>query len=274
MKAEGRRQNPKKALAVLCVLCALCGELVSAWEPPALRAVPGLPSLNFGAATGDDASCGSAAHVDNLDPFTFCAWIYPTTLTSGRVIFGKQQNTSNERSIYVLASGDLGAYLTRQTGADEYLTNDTPLTTNAWHWICVTYNSAASSGQKINIYHATLTGDPVESTYQLTDEGSGSANVDASGTLVLGNLSTSATSAFQGRIAMAMYWAKEFSSNEVRMHKWRPFCVAGTSGATCRGFWELGWTGTSTQPDLSGGGSNCTVTGATRADHVPKVRRP
>jgi len=48
----------------------------------------------------------------------------------------------------------------------------------------------------------------------------------------------------------------------------RPFC----SG--CTTYYELGWASTGTQPDLSGSGNKGTVTGATVAAHVLKVRWP
>lgn len=174
------------------------------------------------------------------------------------------------------SAGNLEVVADCSTTDAGYITSDTPFSggnLNKWHFVAVTWDSAGGAGQQINIYVGNLTAAAAERAYGTTTDCVGSVVSPAGGQFTVGNRASpgSTNVAFQGRIAWASFWNRTLTLAEIQQHQFRPFCNQ-TNG--CVLFAEYGWAGTGTQPDLSGNGSNGTVTGATVANHVPKVRWP
>lgn len=109
-----------------------------------------------------------------------------------------------------------------------------------------------------------------EATYASRTVGSGATQTTVTA-LVVGNRSASPFNvAWQGTISTLIWHNARLTQAELNVWAERPQPLAGTT----RLFMELGWAGTGTQGDLSGNGNNGTVTGATAANHAPKVRWP
>jgi hypothetical protein len=220
-------------------------------------------SLNF-ANTTDYVNCASAAGIDNIEPFTFWAWIYLNSLNTDAQLFGKRSGGAGKNLYLSDALGNLGLYVGRGTGEDEYITNDTPLSATTWQFVSCTHNSGASAGQRIHIYTGTLSALATERTYGTATDGSSTTPPEAAGNFVLGNESVGASLSLRGRIAVAGYVSGVLTLAQIQSLQFMPRRIVNTIG-----FWQLGFNGTGTQADLSGNGHNGTVSGAVVADHVP-----
>lgn len=218
-------------------------------------------SLTFGAATSDRVDCGSAATLNNLDPFTWMGAVYPTTLTDTRKISTKGGNKRWEISG---TAGNIRLRVAQATTAADYTTNTTPLATlNKWYFIAVSYNSAGAAGQMINIYTGDWATAMSEATYGVATDGVGAVTSDAADILMIGN-NAGGTLAFQGRIGHFSVYNVELTLAQIEAQRLRQFAAAN-----CRMFHQLGFDGTGTQLDKSGNANNGTVTGATVSAHHP-----
>lgn len=223
-------------------------------------------ALLFGGAATDRVDHGSGSSVDNLNPLTFAAWIYPTSLSNALTIFQKGTfGTGTARAFTIRADGNLNMAVSRATTATSYRTNTTPLSANVWRFVAVTFDSGAGAGQVVNIYTGALTAAATEATYGTATDGSGAVGDDSAHPFVVGNDATATpASAFPGRIAVAAYFNRVLSLVEIQSFQFRRYPL---SGCVLRA--EYGYAGTGAQQDYSGSGNTGTVTGATVADHVP-----
>ena len=220
-------------------------------------------ALTFGGATSDRVNCGSGASLDDLSPFTWMAWIYPTAFTSGRRLAEKGSSTQK----VMLLSGTSGDWRLQvaRTVASNYITNDTPLALNTWKFVAATFDTGGGAGEIINLYTGGLNTIATESSYTSPADGSGAVTADASGDFVIGNVGVATfNQAFEGRIAFFGVWNRALSLGEIRAQQFRPHVTSG-----CVLFQYLGFAGTGTQPDYLGNANAGTVTGATVSDHVP-----
>lgn len=170
-------------------------------------------------------------------------------------MFRMQDTSGNLRANKLRAGGDT---------AINYVTNDAPLSANAWRCVAATMDTSVTSSC-IHIYTGSLTANMVERAYGTSDNGSGtSTNDDSAKKLFLGNIAAD-TQAFVGDIGPIALFNRILSLGEIQSWQFRPRLLAG-----CVGFWRLGRNGTSVQPDLSGNGNAGTVeTGITRVADVP-----
>lgn len=225
-------------------------------------------ALTFGNATSDRVNHASATSLDDLAAWTVVMWVFPTTFTVDRSMWGKQDGAGNGRNSYIIGTGtgECGVYVKRATSFDEAVTNNGVfVTTNQWYFIAQTYDSAASAGSRIHIYYGSLSSIAAEATYTSVVNGSGAVN-DAGSNFGVGNLNGdgSPANAFQGRIANLLHWNRVLSLGEIIEQQFKPHVTSG-----CVLYTECGFNGTGTQPDWSGNGNAGTVTGATIGDHVP-----
>jgi hypothetical protein len=228
-----------------------------------------LASLNF-TATGDRVACGSATMLDNQDSYTGLAWVYRNAAAaSGRKVFSKGDNPIHNFQL-TGTSGDMQFNRFRATTNAQATTNTTPVALNTWVFLAWSFDTGASAGNVAKVYHGTLTSIAAEASYSVNSDGSGTPNDDAAADLAIGNRSTGASfdQPFPGRIAFFAIYDRVLTLAELRAMQFRPFCHS----PDCKLFVQLGWGGAGTQADLSGNGNNCTVTGATKADHMPTAR--
>jgi len=222
-------------------------------------------ALNFITTDANKVDFGSAANLDNLDPFTFWGWIRPTSLVDNTKIYAKHTTNINHRFRLTGTTGNMSFFRLRAGGQLHYRTDDDPLSVNNWNFVAVTFDTANAAGELVNIYTGGLTALAAESTYNLTDDFSGALDDDSAENFVVGN-GPGSTSAFIGDIAVFGFIARELTLDELISLQFNPRVVADT-----RVFSHLGFNGTGTQPDWSGNGSDGTVTGTTIVDHVPLV---
>ena len=222
-------------------------------------------ALKFGAATSDRVDIGSGASLDTLDPWTYMAWVYPTTITSSRVCgFHKGTSATTRRRFRIDdSSGNLSVFWQRQGVDLSYVANTLPLTINTWHFIAATGNTGASAGNIVHIYKGTLTTLAAEVGYSTKTDGDSPPNDDGANNMAIGN-SNNTTLAFQGSIACGIYIAGELTLAQIRQWQFNPRKLENA-----RWFCHLGFVGTGAQPDWSGNFNAGTVTGATVAPHVP-----
>ncbi len=226
-------------------------------------------SLLFGGATSDRVSIAAAASINDLDPFTYLLWLYPTATTNARRIFQKAL-VGDTPGGYKFArlngtggtSGNIEFTIKRATTDATRITNDRPLNAglNAWVFLACGF---ASSVPEMHVWTGSLTALATENTYGTTNNGAGAVTGDNASDLVAGNYVT-ANQAFPGRIAVFAVFNRLLTLAEIRSWQFRPRKIDG-----CVLFYELGFNGTATQPDWSGNGNAGTVTGATIAAHVP-----
>ncbi len=223
-------------------------------------------ALTFGAATSDRVACGSNAVLDNLNPLTILAWVYPTTLTAGRFICNKGTGLHTQNGFPLSGTGGDIEYIRGRatTDADRW-TNSTPLATlNKWYCVAATFDSTQTPNS--HIYTGTLTTMMAEATYNASSaDGSGAVFDDSANNFVIGNKNAASfNSAFQGRLAVLAYFNRVLTLGEIKSWQFNPRKLSG-----CVGFWILGFNGTGNQPDLSGNFNAGTVTGAAVSGHVP-----
>lgn len=224
-----------------------------------LLAVPTPAALTFGAATSDKVDCGSAANLDNLDPFTALLWIYPTTLTAGRGLFCKGAGSGNLRVIRIEDPDEINV-IVWGSSFGSLATNNANLTVNTWWFVALVFDSAAGTDK--HVYVGNLTTPAVETTYAANND-SGTPPDDNTYNLKLGNRD-SETVAFQGRIATVAYVNKAMTLTEIKQWQGMTLPTLETKLSI-----HLGLNGTTVVTDWSGQANTCTVTGATTAAHVP-----
>ena len=219
-------------------------------------------ALDFGALTSDRVDHGSGASMDDLDPYTFMCWVFPTAFSNVRAFF--QKGDPSRRLMVLGTAGNLRVLLARATTDTDYRTSGNPMSLNAWNFCASAVDSSESAGNVVHIYVGSLNAEAVETTYSLKTDGEGAIDSDAGDNFFLGNRPANHTLSFQGRIAVAAYDNSFLTLAQIRSWQFKPRNLPSTVLYTHPGF-----NGTGAQPDLSGKGNNGTVTGATVANHVP-----
>lgn len=232
--------------------------------------LPVRPALTF-SGSADKLNCGSGSSLDDLNTATVLVWVYPTSLdTAPRRIAHKGLLGSGFRILSLgTTAGEFRVAVERATVSLTADSTGAPVTTNAWQFLGGQWNTGGGDTDQ-KLFHGTLTTVVAEVSYSSRTAGSGAPISNASADQIIGNQSNNGNP-FPGRIAWMGIWNRVLTLQEIRAQQFRPFCKS-TDG--CVLFVHLGWAGTGTQPDLSGNGNNCTVTGATVADHAPLVRWP
>jgi len=214
-------------------------------------------SLTFGANTTDLVSIAASSSINNLDPFTYCWWMYVTTWTGSRDPFTK---IGSGQLIAMQLDGTTGAgnlklTITGSTGSIVLLTTGQNMAVNTWYFCAATYNSANSS-DKANIYVGTL------ATPVALALGSGASAVtgthdDSANPIRIGNNATP-NAVLQGDMAWLGVWNKELSLAQLKDQQYFPHVTSGNVV-----FMHLNNSTTGTQLDQSGLQNKGTVTGAT-----------
>ena len=216
-------------------------------------------ALTFGAATSDRVTHGSAAVLDNLDPYTWLVWIRPTTLTNNRIIVGKSTSPGTGKMLAVNGTGGNVQVLVNRATDLSYTTSDTPMSLNTWGFIAATFNSANAAGEIVNIYGGTETVIAVERALATTTNGTAPNDDESTTNLTVGNFD-GGTSTFQGQIAWVGVWNIEMTLAQIQAQQYFPHVTSG-----CVFFARYNNSTVGTQYDFSGFQNNGTVTGATVA---------
>lgn len=181
-------------------------------------------ALTYGAGVNDVTNYTNNSALANMTAVTYALWIYPTTLTNARSIFGKLRRN-------LALNGTIGnvSFTVARTTQTQFITNDFPLVNvNTWYFIAVTYNSAVSP--TVHIYSGKLDTTLVERTYGTATDGSGTATDDSTSALGVGNNQGSSPSgvAFQGRVAWFGVWNRALSIGELKDQQYNPHVTSGS----------------------------------------------
>jgi hypothetical protein len=210
----------------------------------------------------DNINFGSGAALDNLAAATILLWVkLPSVANALRAWFSKDPAGALSIICFRRVGDGTSLRFTIDRGVGTAMTRDTlTATLVANEWMCLAFVWNIGSG-RCEIHKGNLT-TPMADRSTGGSSGSGAKEDDSAGDWKIG--------AYTGTNADAAQWAthaifnRDLSAAEIE--EWRAGTVIQSGLAA---YHELGWNGTSTQPDLSGNGHAGTVTGATVADHVP-----
>jgi hypothetical protein len=227
-------------------------------------------SLVLGGASTHSAIKTSPTGMTTLTTLTWIGYVYPTTLTSGRVMWSRRDDGPDGPFFSLSGTGgDVRFVRDHATTDTDYITNNTPLSAlNAWRCLAVTFDTGAGAGEFVNIYHGSFAALLAECTYGTATDGTGALTADGgTGTAYrLGNNNGDTTS-FQGRIGPAALFNRVLSLGELQSWQYRPRVMAG-----CVAFHVCGINGTTNVPDWSGNGNLLATTSLTLGNLIPLRR--
>lgn len=222
-------------------------------------------SLSFASAGTDKVDCGSAAVLDNLDPFTVVMWLDNQDTTTTRVLVCKATSADNGWRI-IFSNADNLSLIVPGTSNWSYQSPDSSISTGL-QMLAIVFDSGAAAGSQGRLYRGTRTSIISELSYQNQTDGSGQAD-DSGQPLEWGNLSGVGSFGVGSDVSRVALYNTALSLDDLRTLQFAP--PSGWRRSDCVDLHEFGlWHGTGSQIDLSGNGNHGTVTGATVADHAP-----
>lgn len=228
--------------------------------------------LAFATDSTDRLNCGSASNLDNISAGTVATWLNVTTL--GATNFGAVASKSN--TAYTVFkewditdatnSGRPWMEIDRATTNLECRSTQIPATGQPI-FVAYTWNTAGTNTDQ-HIYYGTLTTNVAETSYSLQQVGTGTVQDDSAESWGIGNMAGGTASAGGGvrTIYWVGVWNRQLSLAEIQAQQFHPHNTGSNENVLMV---NLGWNGTGTQPDVTGNGNNCTVTGATQGSHYP-----
>ncbi|TAL13938.1 hypothetical protein EPN95_04595 [Patescibacteria group bacterium] len=215
-------------------------------------------------AIDDLIDLGSPALLDNVNIFSWGAWIYPKSLgeaSLGAIVNKGSSSSSLRRQIQMVATSTFQGRVGGTTVATAVAANNT-ITFNAWQFIAMTHSTANGL---IKLYHALPQNALAEVTYASQVAGATPSD-DSALNWFIGNASAGNIT-FDGFISSVTFFNVQLALEELQMLM-RGKIPRRTS---LIGHWEL-YGVASPEPDFSGNQNNGTVTGAVLADHAPVGR--
>ncbi len=210
--------------------------------------------------TDDRIAVTAAVSINDLDPFTYLAWLSHDTSGSFDRVIAKGANEEKDLRLH---NPEIQFAVLQTTNPLSYITSDTAAPTGVWTCIAATYDNGATP--RAHIYHGSLTAIVIEAaSYSTSDDGIGTPTTE-SGNMTIGNR-LDFTRGMDGRIAIIQVVDRALTLAEIRSWQFRPRFLSGTKLLHYPGL-----NGTGTQPDLSGN-NNSGTTGGTNiavAAHVP-----
>jgi len=222
-------------------------------------------ALSF-AAANREAIVSNDSSIEGLTAFTFMGWIKTNATAKDDGIFYRVN--ASDGSVYRLifddTSGNMQFATWRASGIGFRTTNDAPVSNDVWTCVAGTFD--ATNGAEV--YTGTLDSPMVESSYGTESPESGVLDTN-DGDLILGNhIATKSTRFLDGSMAKFKHFDTRLTVEELILQQY-----LNVPSAALKIDMELGTSGTTTQEDLSGFGNTAAITGATKSDHVPLVRR-
>jgi len=224
-------------------------------------------SLTFGTATTDVVNHGSQSVVDDLDPFTWLAWIYPTSWAVNRILIRKGAAVTGRKVIFMNTSlGQLQVNVDRVTTDTDYTTNQI-ISLNNWWRVGLVFNSQGSVNNIANIYYAIGSTAPIrEATYQGITDGAGAIDSDAPNPLTVGNRDGS-VGAFPGQIAWVGIYKGALTPAEMA----EQFIVPSSTMLVFSAYYGRGSSDTALVQDLTGNGSIGVAAGTVGSSNGPPL---
>ena len=222
-------------------------------------------SRDFNGST-DKINCGSPGGLDDEQPFTVSAWVYPDSRGegSGGAIVAKDSGAGTGFWLFRYASGDPWSLRFSKDFdvADIDVVTATTLPAGAWQHVTASWDGTADAANGVKIYI-----NAVEATYIEQTSGATTANSDAALLYTIGN-DSAAGRTWDGRIAFVEFHNKVLVASQIQQIMRRP----GSLPASLRGFWPL-W-GASPEQDYGPFNNSGTLTGTTIHASQPPVLSP
>lgn len=219
-------------------------------------------------ASGEFVNHGSNSALDNMPAFTLWAWVYRTANGGNQHIFTKDNSYPSGWSFVVdnvPGEGALRFVLFRTGAATDVVSGALFVPLNTWTFVCVTYDNAANPQAKL--YTSSYSTNAAEvSTYELQQNGTGTAISDAAASLYVGNLQRAPLYPFLGRFARESVINRALSLSEINIVRHETLLGANVSGTKIL---SDSTTTAATQTDYSGSGNDGALTGGTLATHLP-----
>lgn len=218
-------------------------------------------SIKNGGANSDRINCGSGTSLDDLAAFTWMLWVYPTSDTGAQTHISKASAATGRKSFERKSTdvNDFDSIVNRVTTNAGATTTGVNRPLNAWLFIALSYDG--TDGPRV--WTGNLTTPIVQASYSARTVGVGTTRTDNASDLFIGNRDGTAE-AFVGKISHVGAFNRRLTQGEIRSWQFNPRKMSG-----CILYMDLGFNGTSTQPDHSGNFNAGTVTGGTQDIHAP-----
>lgn len=211
-------------------------------------------SLSFD-GVDDVVDCGTPALLNDAQPFSIVAWIYPKSLGGGGGggkgrIFCKENVTDGNGSWNFFATGTNQLKFAKNNSSQaNRISGNNAFSFNRWTPVAMTWSGSNVASTSVNLYSKFALSNGAASS------GSGSIS-DASLDLCIGN-TQAAVVGFNGFIQYLQFFNRVISLNEIIQCSTYP----GSLKRSLIGFWPLSGN-SSTEPDYSGNKNHGAVTGA------------
>jgi hypothetical protein len=184
-------------------------------------------ALDFTGGDSDVVNHGSDTSLDDLQTWTKIFWVSQDSWSGYRHLFQKNAGVSNQDK-QIEVNGDSGngsvrAVIRRSGPNDTLEVSSFFASLSTWYFVVITYDAAASSGQRITLFRGTLT-----STVSQTNQGGTGTGtvVDASADLHVGN-GYSGSASIDGKVAFFGHWNKVLTIGEIKAQQFRPHVTSG-----------------------------------------------
>lgn len=201
--------------------------------------------------------------MDNVNTFSYTAWIFPRTLgeaSLGSILTKGSSSSAARKQVQLVATSTFQGRVGGTTVATAVAANNT-ITLNAWQFVAMTHSTADGL---IKLYQALAGGALAEVSYASQVAGAGVSD-DSALSAFIGNAS-GANITFDGLIADFRWFNAQLTLEELQMAMRgvivRPSAIVGN--------WGL-FGIQSPEPDCSGNNNHGTLTGTTQADHPPGI---
>lgn len=210
----------------------------------------------------DFLDAGSPSILDNVNTFTWCAWVQSDVATfSGRVASKRSPSTGlgkNFQSDTSFVARGLRLTVSRAGVDADAVSVAEALPLGVWRFVACTYDG--TDGPRL---FACGAGDNVaELSYNTRTTGDGAEDSDADGSFIIGARNTSGTDPFDGRICDVHIWNVRLSLADLQAVR----CGVHVRRDAMLGWWPV-WGAQSPEPDWSGNANHATVSGPVAADH-------
>lgn len=221
-------------------------------------------SLIFTGGDTDRVAVSPASAINNLNPVTIMAWVYPTDVTQNNYIWAKAASDFSVEKWLFLDNGNLGFEWGRATTYANAFGSGNPITNNLWWQVAAVWNGTAAP----TLWYKNLRSTAIiqQHSYNTQNAGSGTVHDDSAENMLIGNQLPASTLSFYGRIGCVMVFNAALTQVQMAKLTYRPQALFSAVWYS-----HLGLPGT-TCTDLIGT-SNGTVTGATNGAHNTPFRR-
>ncbi|MDE2096673.1 MAG: hypothetical protein KGL39_05445 [Patescibacteria group bacterium] len=220
-------------------------------------------------ASTDLANCGNQSILTTMTVGTVAMWIYMNSSPSDGRPFQKGYLGGSSSYHYASWSGSSSRFVLQIHRATTDLTVSSNFAgwsfwgTGKWLFVAMTWDLSLTNTDQ-HLYAGSLTNAVVESTsYASQTVGAGAMASNSGDPWCIGN-KVNGSNALNGAVHSMVVWTYRFGLGELRAQQFDPHVTPN-----CAAFWYPGSGGTGQFADLSGNGSNGTITGSSITPGAP-----